>query len=50
MIKGKNIAIVGLGKEGIAAANYLSTNNRITIFDIAPEEKIDKVTGELQIL
>lgn len=43
MISGKNIAIVGLGKEGLAAANYLSPHNRITIFDIAPEEGIDKV-------
>jgi UDP-N-acetylmuramoylalanine--D-glutamate ligase len=43
MIKNKKIAIIGFAKEGVAAANYLSPFNRITIFDVKEKEKIDPV-------
>lgn len=41
MIKNKNIAIFGFAKEGLAAANYLSAQNKIAILDIKPKEDID---------
>ncbi|OGD93176.1 UDP-N-acetylmuramoylalanine--D-glutamate ligase [Candidatus Curtissbacteria bacterium RIFCSPHIGHO2_01_FULL_41_44] len=43
MIKVKNIAIFGLGKEGVASANYFGKDNQISILDQKPKEKIEKV-------
>jgi UDP-N-acetylmuramoylalanine--D-glutamate ligase len=42
MLTGKNIAIFGLGKEGISAANFLGKNNNITLFDDKNEDEINK--------
>lgn len=39
MIKNRKIAIFGFAKEGLAAANYLGTANKIAIFDDAPSIK-----------
>lgn len=41
-INGKKIAIIGFGKEGLSAANFLGEYNRITIFDQKPPDQIDK--------
>lgn len=38
----KKILILGLGKEGVSAANYLGPKNQITIFDQKPKHQIDK--------
>ncbi len=43
MIKGKKIAIVGFAKEGLAAANYLSPFNKVTIFDLKAKGEVDAV-------
>ncbi len=42
MIKNKKIAIIGFGKEGIAAANYLGSKNEISVFDEKKESQIPK--------
>ena len=42
MISGKKIAILGFGKEGVAAANYLGRNNQIFVFDKKSESEIEK--------
>lgn len=39
MIKNRKIAIFGFAKEGLAAANYLGTANKIAIFDDAQSIK-----------
>ena len=41
-IKGKKILIFGFGKEGVAGANYLGYDNKITIIDEKNKEQIDK--------
>lgn len=41
MIISKRIAIFGLGKEGVAAANYLDKGNSIAIFEDQPKDHID---------
>lgn len=41
MIKNKKIAIVGLGKEGLAAANCLSPQNEVFIFDVKAKTEIE---------
>lgn len=38
----KKILILGLGKEGVSAANYLGPKNQITIFDRKPKDQIDQ--------
>lgn len=42
-IKGKKIVIIGLGKEGVSAANYLGIDNQITVYDDKPKSQIDPV-------
>jgi|SRR3989344_2839950 len=41
MIKNKNIAIFGFGKEGLAVANFLGGRNHIFIFDDKEKADID---------
>lgn len=41
LIKGKRIVIIGFGKEGVSAANYLYKDNLITIVDQKGENQID---------
>lgn len=43
MIKNQKIAIIGFGKEGTSAANYLSTYNEIDIFDSKSKEEFTKL-------
>ena len=45
-ILNQKICIIGLGKEGVSAANYLGKNNKITIVDQKKKEKIDAVFFE----
>lgn len=41
MIKGKRIAIIGFGKEGVSCANFLGQENEISIFDQKTKNQID---------
>ncbi len=41
-MKHKKIAIFGFGKEGISAANYLGSENKITIIDDKEKKDIEK--------
>jgi len=43
MIKGKKIAIYGLGKEGVSAANFLGQDNEVVIIDDKAKKEIDPV-------
>lgn len=40
-LRAKKILIIGLGKEGISAANYLEPHNHITLYDDKPKSQID---------
>lgn len=40
-MNGKNIAVIGLGKEGVAAANFFSPFNIVSIFDKKTKKEID---------
>src|SRR3990167_445861 len=42
-IKDKKIAIIGFGKEGVSAANFLDSENQIIIIDQKSKEAIDNV-------
>lgn len=42
MYTGKNIAIIGFGKEGLSAANFLGSQNSISIFDDKRKEEISE--------
>jgi len=42
-IKDKKIAIIGFGKEGVSAANFLGSENQIIIIDQKSKEAIDNV-------
>lgn len=42
MITGKNIAIVGIGREGVSSANYLGRDNNIWLVDQKKESEIPK--------
>lgn len=42
MISGKKIIILGFGKEGVSAANYLGLNNKIIIFDEKSRKQISE--------
>lgn len=41
MLKSRKIAIVGFGKEGLSAANFLAQDNLITVFDDREKREID---------
>ncbi len=41
MHKSRKIAIVGFGKEGLSAANFLAQDNLITVFDDRQKREID---------
>lgn len=41
LMKGKKIAIIGFGKEGVSAANFLGVANQIIIYDDKPRSAID---------
>lgn len=40
-IKNKNVTIIGFGKEGVSAANFLGVANQIIIYDDKPRSAID---------
>lgn len=42
MPRSKNIAIYGLGKEGLAAAAYLVLKNKVTVIDDKQEKDVDQ--------
>lgn len=42
MPRSQNIAIYGLGKEGLAAATYLARGNKVVIIEDRPQKEIDK--------
>jgi UDP-N-acetylmuramoylalanine--D-glutamate ligase len=48
MITGKKILILGLGKEGISAANFLGGKNEISITDEKPEKELKQSLGEVK--
>ena len=39
----KKILVVGLGKEGVSAANYLSANNKVSVYD---DKSVDEIDGD----
>lgn len=47
-IKGKKVAIVGFGKEGLAAANYLGKDNKIIVFDKKSKNEIGNFLKNLK--
>lgn len=42
MITNKKIVVFGFGKEGLASANYLGKNNKISVIDEKSRHQIDK--------
>ena len=41
-IKNKNVLIIGSGKEGLSAANYLGNANEVSMYDDKPRNQIDQ--------
>ena len=49
MIRGKNILIFGLGKEGVSAANFLGRYNNISVVDKKPKEELEEFFGKVKV-